>query len=412
MSTIIMNRAPRIGALLQSKLQNLDFQALTEWWRIPVSLHFGDIFLDTVNFWKRWLDDVWVPYHIAFAFKATWQQEYIPLCKEWCIGLDVASHHELRAAINGWIASHQIIANWPKNSCFLADAIQSWCIIAVNSRNELLQLQHILQGGKYTHPVKVLCRVKTPWSRFWIPYDAFYSNAFLEHRFDWVSLVWLSFHSDTIELSEKEQSIQLLVRLQEHLAKRWHTIEYLNIWWGYRVKYCEERLLKQWPREYYQGWWVYGLTFLDDLLHCTIDWQPFYEYCLESFTTLIVEPWRALLDQAWILIHTVLDANDYHITIDGNIYSTWAIAQEMPHDPILICRAGRVHLPSYTNDAYHRGVYWNLCLESDRLVTRTIPFPQAPNVWDHLIFINTAWYFADFSHAMPLGHTDRKTIFM
>lgn len=407
-----MNRAPRISTLLQSKLQNLDFHALTEWWTRPLSLHFGDIFSDTVNFWKRWLDDLWVPYHIAFALKATWQHEYITLCKEAWIGIDVASEQELARCIDEWLPSDHIIGNWPKSVWFISQAVKSWCLIAVNSWSELLRIQEILKENNMSNSVQVICRVQTSWSRFWIPYEFFYSNEFTEYNYDGVSIVWLSFHSDTTELREKEQSIQSLVRLQEHLTNGWHAIEYLNIWWGYRVKYCEDILLKQWPREYYQWWWVYGISFLDDLLYCEIDWQPFYEYCIESFTTLIIEPWRALLDQSWLLVHTIIDTSETQITIDGNIYSTWAIAQEMPHDPLLLSKTGEIYIPSDTEGAYHRTIYGNLCLESDRIYSRKIQFHRLPTVWDHLIFINTAWYFADFSNAIPIGHSDRKTLFM
>ena len=224
--------------------------------------------------------------------------------------------------------------------------------------------------------------------------------------------MWLSFHYDTTELQEKKKMIKELVNLQEYLMQKWHNITSLNIWWGYRIKYCTGIILNQSPKEYYQWWWVYWVNFLDELLDYEIDEQPFYEYLNESFTTLIVEPWRALLDQSGILVHTIIDKNEKWIIIDGNIYSTGSIAQEMPHDPLLFYSKNGLHFTDYSKDNVSVTIYGNLCLESDIIYSRTISFQHEPQIWDKVICVNTAWYFADFSDSQPIGQTDRKTIFM
>jgi len=376
-------------------------------------MHFSDIFSNNIIFWKKRLEDLGIQYHVAFALKATWQYRYLEICKQEWISIDVASEKELHMSIQAWIPPEQIIANWPKSIWFLCLAIETECLIVVNSYNELLQINTLLQGKYPSSKVSIICRVTTLWSRFGIDQEFFYADAFLTTNLHKnISIVWLSFHSDTIAVQEKITSIQEIVTLQQHLVQNWHPIQYVSIWWWYRVQYCTEALSYQSSREYIQWWGLYGIEFLDELLHCQIDNQSFHEYLDESFTTLIIEPWRSLLDQAGILIHTIIDKNEKWISIDGNIYSTGAIVQEMPHDPLLFNTDRGLEFPTKADADKAVHIYGNLCLESDKIYARSVTFTHEPQIWDQLIFINTAWYFADFSHSQPIGHTNRETIFI
>jgi diaminopimelate decarboxylase len=55
-------------------------------------------------------------------------------------------------------------------------------------------------------------------------------------------------------------------------------------------------------------------------------------------------------------------------------------------------------------------IYGNLCMEHDKILSRKIELPENIDIWDMLIFVNTAWYFSDFSDSEPIKHNERKTI--
>ncbi|MFQ6200680.1 hypothetical protein [Streptomyces sp. NPDC000405] len=124
---------------------------------------------------------------------------------------------------------------------------------------------------------------------------------------------------------------------------------------------------------------------------------------------LLVEPGRALLDQAGFTVFRVQGVKERDgyaiLTVDGSSLSLseqWFGSEFLP-DPVLV--------PARREAAARTGPYpacvgAATCLESDLLTWRKIPFPTPPAVGDLLVYLNTAGYQMDSNespfHELPL----------
>jgi diaminopimelate decarboxylase len=123
--------------------------------------------------------------------------------------------------------------------------------------------------------------------------------------------------------------------------------------------------------------------------------------------TLLLEPGRALLDQAGITVFRIqgVKLREYGIlTVDGTSFSLseqWFNSEFLP-DPVLISQA------QDTPDTapFIACVGGATCLETDMLTWRKVAFPHRPEVGDFLIYLNTAGYQMDSNestfHDLPL----------
>jgi diaminopimelate decarboxylase len=125
--------------------------------------------------------------------------------------------------------------------------------------------------------------------------------------------------------------------------------------------------------------------------------------------TLLVEPGRALLDQAGFTVFRVQGVKERDgyavLTVDGSSLSLseqWFDSEFLP-DPVLVPAGSR---PVADAGPYPACVGAATCLESDMLTWRKIPFPLRPAVGDLLVYLNTAGYQMDSNesafHELPL----------
>jgi diaminopimelate decarboxylase len=117
---------------------------------------------------------------------------------------------------------------------------------------------------------------------------------------------------------------------------------------------------------------------------------------------LMLEPGRALLDQAGISLFSVqgckpvVGSLDCHIaTVKGMSYSLseqWFNSEFLP-SPQLISKSGQVS--NTDKPVYKVAVAGNSCLDDDMLTWRFVSLPQYPNKQDIFAYINTAGYQMD-----------------
>lgn len=403
-----MERKPIIHPIVQSYLDQVDIAAITENYTRPVKITFPQVFVQNMQHLKALLDGEMIDYTIYFANKATKSDALVRTAKEVWIWIDVSSYQELQDALHIGYDSRNILANGPKDSLFLKLCLENNIMISVDSIGEIQKIidLNILSQSK------IMLRICPPkdiaHSRFGITQEELLANKKLIIQFQKLHLMyWLNFHIDSIETNNKQEMIKYIIDIREKLIGRNIPLQQLWIWWWFGIQYTknignEKQILKEYPQ------WkrLYWIDVLDELLHTTLhEWFDFKTYLRETMTTLHIEPWRFLLDKCWICIHTIIDKKHNKLFIDGNIYSLWSIAQEMPHNPI-----------PYTKDKIFSDtlqsfdIYGNLCLEADKIYSRPVLLPQNIGLWDVLIFINTAWYFWDFSDAQPIKHNERKEI--
>ena len=137
--------------------------------------------------------------------------------------------------------------------------------------------------------------------------------------------------------------------------------------------------------------------------------RPLAALLSEHGLQLMLEPGRALLDQAGFTLFAVQgvkDRGDYGITtVNGTSFSLseqWFASEFLP-DPELLTAP---HEPPRERVPYRACVGGASCLDSDMVTWRKIAFPQRPAPGDLLLYPNTAGYQMDSNespfHELPL----------
>ena len=402
-----MTRNAIIHPFVQRYISRTDLYKVTEYGTRPCKILFPKLFEKNIHMMKMILNDSVIDYRIYFANKATKSNIFVKTAKKQNIWLDVSSLQELQDALAIWYNPEHIIGNGPKDLVFLRLCLENNILISVDSLWEIKKILdlHVISQSKIM--LRICPPISLSPSRFGITQEDLlkHIDMFIEVHKKY-HIHWLNFHIDSIASSDKQEMIRHIIQLRENLLHYNITIQQLWIWWWFGIQYVQDIWIKQISKEYPQWVREYWFDVLDELLHTPLaDWLNFAQYLRETMTTLHIEPWKLLLDQCGICIHHILDKKENKLFIDGNMYSLGTIWQEMPHDP-LVYTANK----TFSEDKQAYMIFWNLCMEHDKIFSRTIELPENIDIWDILIFVNTAGYFSDFSNSQPIKHNERKTI--
>ena len=140
--------------------------------------------------------------------------------------------------------------------------------------------------------------------------------------------------------------------------------------------------------------------------------KPLAALLSEHGLQLMLEPGRALLDQAGFTLFAVQgvkDRGDYGITtVNGTSFSLseqWFASEFLP-DPELVTAMRAPHAPARERVPYRTCVGGASCLDSDMITWRKVAFAQRPEPGDLLLYPNTAGYQMDSNespfHELPL----------
>lgn len=402
------NRQPIINPVIQDYLKDTLLDNITQQGSYSCKILFPAIFAKNIQTLTYELDIQMIDYKIYFANKATKSDVFLSTALQSGIWIDVSSEQELYDAINVWYNTQNIIANGPKSIWFLKLCLEHNVMISVDSIAEVQKIVDLQMDSQS----KIMIRIYPPYdinhSRFGIrEMDMIAHQSLIVKLHEIYSIYGLNFHIDSINIQDKQHMIRHIIGVRESLLERGIHIEQLWIGWWFGLQYVDGILHNQPAKEYPQNKRTYGIESVHALLATDIEpGLSFVQYLRESMTILHIEPGRLLLDQCGICIHHIIDKKYNKIFIDGNMYSLGSIGQEMPQDP-LIYRDWQ-ELLSQEYKEYE--IYGNLCMEFDKIYTRTISLPNNIEIGDMLIFINTATYFSDFSDSQPIKHNERQEI--
>ena len=127
---------------------------------------------------------------------------------------------------------------------------------------------------------------------------------------------------------------------------------------------------------------------------------------------LMLEPGRALLDQAGFTVFAVQGVKDLDgygiVTVNGTSFSVseqWFASEFLP-DPELLPAEREPSAPLAAHVPYRACVGGASCLDSDMVTWRKVAFPRRPEIGDLLLYPNTAGYQMDSNespfHELPL----------
>ncbi|MFD3876578.1 type III PLP-dependent enzyme domain-containing protein [Streptomyces microflavus] len=367
---------------------------------------------------------------VYYAKKANKAAVFVERAAAGGAGIDVASAAELREALgHGVRGDHLMVTGPAKCHALLRLALAHRATIAVDALDELDRVITLaLTGGG--RPARVLLRAlpaTQQHSRFGMS-ESELTTAMKRcvEAGDAIRMEGFSFHLSGYALQPRANLTARLIDLCADARRHGLEAGRISIGGGLPISYTDAEswhafLATQSPAHYHGGksfqtadFYPYhspvaGAGALAALLaaHPVNTGSTLANQLKGAGIELLLEPGRALLDQAGATVFTiqgVKERDGYRIvTVDGTSLSLseqWFNSEYLP-DPQLIPRD-----PAAAAGAFLACVGAATCLESDMLTWRKIAFPQLPRVGDLLLYPNTAGYQMDSNespfHDLPL----------
>ncbi|MDX3746465.1 Y4yA family PLP-dependent enzyme [Streptomyces sp. AK08-02] len=364
---------------------------------------------------------------VYYAKKANKAAVYTERAAVTGLGVDVASHGELREALSAGVRGEDLVVTGPaKADRLLRVAVLQGALIAVDALDELDRL--IVLADELRRTARVLLRrlpPEQPHSRFGLD-DGELETALRRCVDGPVDMEGFSFHLSGYDIRQRTDLAAELVSLCTRARALGLRADRISIGGGFAVDYVAaddwRRFEESRRSEHFHAGKSFGSFYpyhspvagadaLRTILAATPTGQvtTLAELLRAAGVTLLVEPGRALLDQAGFTVFRVQGVKERDgytiLTVDGSSLSLseqWFDSEFLP-DPVLVPADSR---PVADAGPYPACVGAATCLESDMLTWRKIPFPVRPAVGDLLVYLNTAGYQMDSNespfHELPL----------
>ncbi|WP_286260435.1 Y4yA family PLP-dependent enzyme [Streptomyces graminofaciens] len=366
---------------------------------------------------------------VYFAKKANKAAVYVERAAVAGLGVDVASHGELREALAAGVRGEDLVVTGPaKADDLLRVAVLQGALIAVDALDELDRL--IVLAAGLGRRARVLLRrlpAEQPHSRFGL--DDGELAAALRRCVDGpVDMEGFSFHLSGYDVRQRTDLAAESIGWCTEARALGLRADRISVGGGFAVDYVDAEDWRRFeessrPEHFHAGksfggFYPYHSPVAGaDALRTILAAAPsgsgegttLAELLRSAGVTLLVEPGRALLDQAGFTVFRVQGVKDRDgyavLTVDGSSLSLseqWFDSEFLP-DPVLVPGGAG---PVADAGPYPACVGAATCLESDMLTWRKIPFPVRPAVGDLLVYLNTAGYQMDSNespfHELPL----------
>jgi diaminopimelate decarboxylase len=373
-----------------------------------------------------------LPLTLFYAAKANKSQALVRAAVAAGIGVDVSSEHEFNAALRAGANPATLCATGPvKPAAYLRRLLDAGSLVAVDSLDELAELQALAWATPRTSAARVLLRCRpgaAAGSRFGLADDEL-AHAFRRLAGDGrhVQLEGLHAHlSGYSHVHRAEALAQMMAQAGAARALGLHP-RLLDIGGGLPVRYVdpavyESFLQTQGPQHYRHAkvpaaFYPYGGGidaghWLDLLLESPgQDGQPLGRALKSQDLALALEPGRSLVDQAGVSVFRIarvkaMPGGQHVLFVEGSSFSaceTW-FGSEFLVDPVLITPGRR---EPRTGGPVRAWVAGHSCLDDDVLTNRLLAFDTLPQPGDLLAWANTAGYQMDLlenefhRHPMP-----------
>lgn len=398
----------------------------------PVHLLFPERFVRNVAAFQRVLAERRLPGRVYYAKKANKARCFVRAVADSGIGVDVASVGELADALAAGVRGANIGVSGPaKTDDLLRLAVLQDALIAIDSLDELHRLIAIAQqAGRIARVLLRMEPAAQASSRFGLSAAAL-DSALSICASNRASLTFEGYSFHLSGYSAEARCTQAGIAVRACISARAfelapHTI---NIGGGFAMSYASADDWRAFqaahgPDDYhakkaFDGFYPYhqacsGALMLDAILSGVPlgESKPLADLLREHDLQIMLEPGRALLDQAGFTVFTVQgvkDRGDYGIaTVNGTSFSVseqWFASEFLPDPELLI--AARVPKQSpRTCGPYRACIGGASCLDSDMLTWRKVAFAERPEPGDLLLYPNTAGYQMDSNespfHELPL----------
>jgi diaminopimelate decarboxylase len=383
----------------------------------PLHVVLPEIFEENLTGLRRAFIDAGADADILFAKKANKADCYVRSAAALGAGIDAASTPELVKALAGGVRGDRIGISGPeKDDTLHALAVQHGCLIAVDSISELRRLAVAARLAR--RPARVLLRSRAdsqPMSRFGMAAAErdLAVGLCVDHADD-VSLQGFSFHLTGYSTAERAAAANDMIdHCLDARRRGLPTAELVDIGGGLPMRYVDPRLWDEFldqnePVHYhthksFTDFYPYGGQSAIEAVRAIMEHPVHGDESLSAKAArhdirFVVEPGRALLDQAGFTMYRVRQVDDRRtndgyaiVTVAGSSFSLseqWFNSDYLP-DPLLLSAQPTA------DGVFPACVAGSTCLESDLVTWRKIGFPRPVQCGDHLVYLNTAGYQMD-----------------
>ncbi|MET7851325.1 Y4yA family PLP-dependent enzyme [Streptomyces avermitilis] len=422
-TALTSHTTPEVRSLLADAL----LHELSHGLRGPYHVLFPERFDTNAAAFREVFAEAGVDGRVYYAKKANKAAVYAERAAVAGLGVDVASHGELREALAAGVRGENLVVTGPaKTDDLLRVAVLQGALIAVDALDELDRLIALTRALGCT--ARVLLRrlpPEQPHSRFGLD-DGALESALTRCVEAPVDMEGFSFHLSGYDVRQRADLTADLIRRCGHARELGLRADRISVGGGFAVDYVAAEDWRRFeesrrPEHFHAGksfggFYPYhspvaGADALRTILAATPAGEvaPLAALLRASGITLLVEPGRALLDQAGFTVFRVRGVKERDgyavLTVDGSSLSLseqWFDSEFLP-DPVLVPAGSG---PVADAGPYPACVGAATCLESDMLTWRKIPFPLRPAVGDLLVYLNTAGYQMDSNespfHELPL----------
>lgn len=360
-----------------------------------------------------------------YAKKANKARCLVETCARLGVGVDAASTEELTQALGAGVPGHLIGVSGPaKHGVLMRLALRQGCLIAIDSLDELQACADAASLEQRSARVLLRCRpASQPRSRFGMtPPELDQALRICRARPAQVGLEGFSFHLSGYSASERADAAHELLDRCLDARRAGLRADCINIGGGFAVRYVDPA-----------AWSDFQARHRPEHYHAGKEFGGFYPYAADCHgagmlaavlageraadgalsmrlrrdgVRLLLEPGRALLDQAGLTLFRVQGVKDRAdgygvVTVEGTSFSMseqWFDSEYLP-DPVLFGGSGR-------GEPYLACVAGTSCLDSDMVSWRKLRLPRRPSTGDTLAYLNTAGYQMDSNespfHGLPL----------
>ncbi|MFE0678115.1 alanine racemase [Streptomyces sp. NPDC058867] len=383
----------------------------------PLHIVLPEIFEENVTALRRAFAESGATADILFAKKANKADCYAKSAAAVGAGIDVASTPELVKALAGGVPGHRIGVSGPeKDDALLSLAVRHGCMVAVDSVSELRRLAATARVARLRADVLLRARATSqPTSRFGLSAaDRAAAVGLCAELDDHIRLRGFSFHLNGYSAAERATAAnEMIDHCLDARRRGARSAELVDIGGGLPVRYVDPRRWEAFveqnePAHYhadksFQDFYPYGgqpaaQAVRAIMAHPVDGVGSLSAKAARHGVRFVVEPGRALLDQAGFTMFRVQQVDDRRaddgyaiVTVEGSSFSLseqWFNSDYLPDPLLMSARPAPV-------ETFPACVAGSTCLESDLVTWRKIGFPRPVRRGDHLVYLNTAGYQMD-----------------
>lgn len=372
-----------------------------------------------IKHFQNVLEENRVKYAIHSVLKVNHSNALLKTARKCGLRADVSSLGELEQALKAGFTGENITANGPKNTKFLRKCLEEDVTIVVDSIEEI---EKLIQMSEWREKkIKILLRLSEfeaeNDSRFGIPKIQWEQSVQILQNTHIFDVCGIHFHVASLDLENRKRIFWEAVSAYKMLVKWWFHPYIFNIGGSFWAYYQSDISLndivctktKNKKTMYPQNtlaWADFLEKFLNDISYRGSSIKQFLQ---ENRLELWLEPWRSLTaNHTGFIATSVIGRRFEGIILNTNSFGVGMREEELPINPVLLDFVGENPPQTHTHSSF---IFGNLCLESDYIYARAIPFHREVVADDIIIFPDMASYHMDFHETESIFHPKKVRYF-